>query len=70
MNEKLRDEEIEMVDLRKKDGDEAESISCNQSQGLLGHRRCVRIGGNSVSSVDAETRICKVLRSENEGKLI
>ncbi|VDK67390.1 unnamed protein product [Litomosoides sigmodontis] len=59
LSEKLRDEEIEMVDLRKKDGDEAESISCNQSRGSLGRRRCVRIGDNSVSSVDAEIRIHK-----------
>uniref|UniRef100_A0A8R1XL01 Pecanex-like protein n=1 Tax=Onchocerca volvulus TaxID=6282 RepID=A0A8R1XL01_ONCVO len=58
-NEKLRDEEIEMVDLRKKDGDEAEDISYNLSRGSLGHRRCVRIGGGSVSSIDAEIRIHK-----------
>ncbi|EJD75556.1 hypothetical protein LOAG_17322 [Loa loa] len=58
-NEKLRDEEIEMVDLRKKDGDEVEDTSYNLSQGSLGRRRCVRIGDNSVLSVDAEMRIRK-----------
>lgn len=60
MDEKLRDEEIEMVDLGKK-VDEAEGINCNLSRGSLGRRRCVRIGGNSVSSVDAEIQIRKVL---------
>ncbi|VDM21560.1 unnamed protein product [Wuchereria bancrofti] len=63
-NEKLRDEEIEMVDLRKKDGDEAEDINYNLSRGSLGRRRWVRIGGNSVSSIDAELRICKEVGAE------
>ncbi|VDP13848.1 unnamed protein product [Onchocerca flexuosa] len=58
-NEKLGDEEIEMVDLRKKDGDEAEDISYNLSRGSFGHRLCVRIGGSSISSIDAEIRIHK-----------
>ncbi|CAG9536856.1 unnamed protein product [Cercopithifilaria johnstoni] len=58
-NEKLGDEEIEMVDLRKKDNDEAESINCSLSRGALGRRRCVRIGGNSVSSIDTEIRFRK-----------
>lgn len=60
-NEKLRDEEIEMVDLRKKGDDEIEGISCNLSPCSLGRQQCVRMGGNSVSSIDAEIRIRKVL---------
>ncbi|KAL3994668.1 Pecanex protein (C-terminus) family protein [Acanthocheilonema viteae] len=63
-NEKLRDEGIEMVDLRKKCDDEAEGLCCNVSRSSLGHRQCVRIGGNSVSSVDAEIRICKEVGGE------
>uniref|UniRef100_A0A158Q7T0 Pecanex-like protein n=1 Tax=Elaeophora elaphi TaxID=1147741 RepID=A0A158Q7T0_9BILA len=58
-NERFRDEEIEMVDLRKKDDEEAEGISCNLSRSSLGRRRCVRIGGNSVSSADGEVRMRK-----------
>ncbi|KAK6104128.1 Pecanex protein (C-terminus) family protein [Brugia pahangi] len=63
-NEKHRDEEIEMVDLRKKDGDEAEDINHSLSRNSLGRRRCVRIGDNSVSSIDAELRICKEVGGE------
>ncbi|MCP9261828.1 Pecanex-like protein 1 [Dirofilaria immitis] len=58
-NEKLRDEEIEMVDLRKKDDGEVKSIGYNLSRDSSGRRRCVRIGNNSISSVDEEIRMCK-----------
>ncbi|VDK42657.1 unnamed protein product [Gongylonema pulchrum] len=57
-------EEIEMMDMRKGEGEEVETAAQSSSRGSSRRRRFVRIGGNSALSMDVEFRIRKVREHE------